>query len=174
MSNSSIETKRDSQTICFIKGLPATTEIALSLYLSTNKSIVSLKAFVSRSNVVISWNIIPAKTKLKIQSPKKLLQAPFDFDFRHKTNKRYRYDRNQRKESRLFYFFLTQEPITETKGNASVKNQKVTKMKENRRRSKLPGLGKFGITRMAEAILAMRRSWPSSEAISRSSSSSTE
>ena len=32
----------------------------LPLYLSTNKSIVSLKAFGSSSKVVMSWNIIPA------------------------------------------------------------------------------------------------------------------
>lgn len=44
-----------------IRELPATTEISFPLYLSTNKSMVSLKAFTSRSNVVISWNRIPAK-----------------------------------------------------------------------------------------------------------------
>ena len=44
----------------FFTGLPATTEMFLPLYLSTNKSIVSLKALGSSNRVVMSWNMIPA------------------------------------------------------------------------------------------------------------------
>ena len=42
-----------------MKKLPATTVICLSLYLSTNISIVSLNTFGSSSSVVMSWNITP-------------------------------------------------------------------------------------------------------------------
>lgn len=50
--------KRKEKT--FFTGLPATTEMFLPLYLSTNKSIVSLKALGSSNRVVMSWNMIPA------------------------------------------------------------------------------------------------------------------
>ena len=46
--------------------LPATTEIFMSLYLSTKMSIVCLKALGSNNNVVISWNIIPNNFNHKI------------------------------------------------------------------------------------------------------------
>jgi hypothetical protein len=51
--------------------LPATTEIFLPLYRSTNKSIVSLKALGSSKRVVMSWNMIPViGTKLNYQQQK--------------------------------------------------------------------------------------------------------
>ena len=40
--------------------LPATIEMFLPLYRSTNKSTVSLKALGSSNRVVMSWNMIPA------------------------------------------------------------------------------------------------------------------
>jgi len=43
--------------------VPTTTLMFWSLCLSTNKSMVSLKAFVSRSSVVMSWNKIPDRNK---------------------------------------------------------------------------------------------------------------
>jgi hypothetical protein len=51
--------QREKKIGFFIFFLPATTEMFLPLYRSTNKSIVSLKALGSSNRVVMSWNIIP-------------------------------------------------------------------------------------------------------------------